>query len=111
MKELETICNNLQDPNNDELRLFSKTDSADIFQTNKQLLYHLNIYVRRVQAGVPDEHTISKLPQDKSYFLYLAWITQILADEQGAEQEEDAHEALSLGLSASCHAVLPCWPF
>jgi hypothetical protein len=82
-----------------------------MFQTNKQLLYHLNIYVRRVQIGVPDEHTVSKLPQNKSYLLYLARITQILADQQGAEQEEDAHGALSLGLSASCHAVLPCCPF
>jgi hypothetical protein len=33
------------------------------------------------------------------------------ADQEGAEQEKDAHEAMSPGLSASCHAVLPCWPF
>ena len=66
-----------------------------MFQTNKQVLYHLNIYVRRVQVGIPDECTISKLPQNKSYLLYSAQIPQILTDQEGAEQEEDAHEAMT----------------
>jgi hypothetical protein len=64
--------------NNDELRLFSKTDSADMFQMNKLLYLNINVcHLDMVQVGVPDERTISKLPQNKSCLLYSTQISKV----------------------------------